>query len=713
MNVIHNPPAYRLPEDFVEKYKSLRPDMSIPAYVTYMRTYAAKVGDRLEYWWETCRRVVEGAFTVLRWHERENQVAGLDWPWLDKWARVMFDRMFHMKWVPAGRGLQHMGRESVWKKGAAVLNSCAFISTKHLEDDLAAPFEFLMDMSMLGVGVGFDTLGAGRARAFAPRLRRKVVHHVEDTREGWVNVLRTLLKAFEGEGELPAAFDFSKVRKAGEPLGTMGGVASGPAPLIQLVWDVFEVLAHPEWKYRLVDESDEVIRIYCDSDVTEIEEGEEIPSYPITSEQISDIANIAGKCVVSGGIRRSAEIGLSKPDDALFRDIKRVKRNLSDEWKAAASARFGWAPETRNDAWRWAANNSFIFDERIDRANARAIAESVAEYGDPGILNRWLCRSRGRLIDGPDYSDLLAEGTNPCGEQQLEDGELCNLVEISAPAHESISDFSITCVCAFLYGKIVSLAPTHRADVNAIIRRNRRVGVSQTGYFRALQKFGREEMIERCKDGYITIEKVDARISKMFGVPQSIRTTSIKPSGTVSLVLDVPSGLRPDEAPFYIRRIRFEKTSPLVGYLRDHGYPTEQDKQSPNSVVVSFPISTGCARGVADVKAREQLDMVVDLQTYWSDNMVSNTIQFLESEKGDLADLIYEYGDRVKSLSFLCYDGHKYEQAPFEAISEEEYKALMDNIIPLDYALLGAYSQHDQEDKFCEGIACTVGGGNA
>lgn len=703
--MIADPPRYTLPDEFLAPYKSKRPNMPIPAYVTYMRTYAAKVGDRLEYWWETCRRVVEGAFSILKWHEATNQVKELNWPWLDKWARTMFDRMFNMKWVPAGRGLQHMGRKSMWKKGGAVLNSCAFISTKHLEDSLAAPFEFLMDMSMLGVGVGFDTLGAGSARIVAPSTLKHRVHYVEDTREGWVSVLRTVLKAFEGDGYLPATFDFSGVRKDGEPLETMGGVASGPAPLVQLVWDLFEVLALPEWKYKLKDDGD-FLHITCLSDV---QEAEERPSYLITSEQISDIANIAGKCVVSGGIRRSAEIGLGLPDDRRFRDIKRLRVGLSDDWQAATKARFGWAPETRNDAWRWAANNSFILDERMDKRLAREIADSVAEYGDPGILNRWLCWTRGRLADGVDRSDYLVAGTNPCGEQPLEDGELCNLVEISAPAHEDAQDFVQSCVCAFLYGKIVSLLPTHRRDVNHIIRRNRRVGVSQTGYFRALEKFGRNEMIARCNQGYATIQALDARISTMFEVPQSIRTTSIKPSGTVSLVLDVPSGLRPDEAPYYIRRIRFEKTSNLVTYLRDHGYPVEQDKQSPNSVVVSFPVATGCSKGVADVTAREQLDMVVDLQTYWSDNMVSNTIQFLQSEKDDLAGLIYEYSDRIKSLSFLCYDGHKYEQAPFEAISKDEYQTLVDNIIPLDYALLGAYSTHDQEDKFCEGIACTIG----
>jgi ribonucleoside-triphosphate reductase len=705
--IIENSPVYNLPEAFLAEYKSKQPNMSIPAYVTYMRTYAAKTPEgRLEMWWETCKRVIEGAFSIVAWHQQQRQL-DLNWEWLNKWAKVMYDRMFNMKWVPAGRGLQHMGKASMWTKGAAVLNNCAFISTEYMQDDPAAPFEFLMDMSMLGVGVGFDVLGAGKVGVLPPKLLNNTTFAVTDTREGWVKLLRLVVDAFANDKPLPAKIDFKDVRKAGEPLGTMGGVASGPGPLIQMVWDLFEVLAPQEWGYELQDD-DEVLTIRCNSDIA-LAEPHEI-RYMLTSEQISDIANIAGKCVVSGGIRRSAEIGLAPPTDRKFRDIKRVRVGLSDAWKNAATKRFGWAPDTRNDAWRWAANNTFTLDERIDRKLAQEIAESVAEWGDPGIYNRWLARTRGRLIDGVKHNDFMVKGTNPCGEQQLEDGELCNLVEISAPRHESASDFATSCICAFIYGKIVSLLPTHNEDVNKIIAKNRRIGVSQTGYFRALELFGRDEMIARCREGYATIASLDSRLSDMFQVNKSVRITSIKPSGTVSLVLDVPSGIRADEAPYYIRRIRFEKTSPIVVYLREHGYPVEQDVQSPNSYVVSFPIKTGCSRGVADVSAREQLDMVVDLQTYWSDNMVSNTIQFVEAEKEQLADLIYEYGDRVKSLSFLCYNGHKYVQAPFEAITEEQYKEMADNIIPLDYALLGAYSRHDQEDKFCEGVACTIGG---
>ena len=436
---------------------------------------------------------------------------------------------------------------------------------------------------------------------------------------------------------------------------------------------------------------------------------EEPARYLLDSEHISDIANIAGKCVVSGGIRRSAEIGLAFPTDRKFRDIKRTRVGLSDAWKTATTARFGWAPDTRNDAWRWAANNSFLLDEPLSFELAQEIADSVADWGDPGLYNRWLARTRGRLMDPPRHDDFLVEGTNPCGEQQLEDGELCNLVEICAPRHEDIQDFVRSCECAFLYGKIVSLFDTHNDEVNKIIRRNRRIGVSQTGIYRALEMFGREQMVERWVVGYDAIQAWDAKLSDMFRVNKSVRTTSIKPSGTVSLVMDVPSGLRADEAPFYIRRIRFEKTSPIVVYLRDHGYPVEQDVQSPNSYVVSFPVATGAKKGVADVSAREQLEIVRDLQYYWADNMVSNTIQFVEAEKPELAGLIEEFGRSIKSLSFLCYNGHKYVQAPFEAITEEQYKEMVDNIIPLDYALLGAYSRHDQEDKFCEGVACTIG----
>ncbi len=710
-DVIQGRQSYTLREEFIEPFKSQRPDMSVPAYVIYLRTYSASVDGRMEEWWETCRRVIEGAFSFLKWHEVQNGLT-LDWGTWDRWAGVMYTRMFAMKWVPAGRGIQHMGRDAVWVKGGALLNSCAWTNTSSLDEDFTEAFNFLMDMSMLGVGVGFGVEGAGKAKVRPPHIRKGVVHVVADTREGWLRVKDIILEAFCADLDegVPEFFDFCDVRVEGTPLKTMGGLASGPGPLIRMVWDLFEVLVPNAWGYEVKEDG---LRIQ----ITGPDWGEfarNSAKYALSSLDIGDIMNIEGKCVVSGGIRRSAEIGIAPIEDWQFREGKSRKVGLSDAWIASHKARYGFAPETRNDAWRWAANNSHVIDESLTKARAREIAASVGEYGDPGLFNRKLCRTRGRLADGLDNRDFMGEGTNPCSEQFLEDKELCNLVETVPWRHDSLADFGVTTLCSLLYGKIVSLVPTHREDSNRVMRKNRRIGVSQTGVFRAIAKIGLAEYVRWCDETYKAMRNFDRTISAAFQVNESVRITSLKPSGTVSKIMDVESGLRAPEAPFYILRVQFDNTSPLIAPLRAAGYPVIQSVQSPQAQVVEFPVSSGCDRSVGDIDAETQLRLIELVQTYWSDNMVSNTVQFRESEKPDLARLIFEYGNKLKSLSFLCYDGHKYEQAPYEACSEAEYDRRVSSIKPIDFRALGAYgAMHDSDDKFCQGIACEVkfGGG--
>ena len=830
---------FHLPEEFIAPFKEIQPSMSVESYVTYLRTYSDTIfGEdgrpRMEQWWESCRRVIEGTFSFLCWHIHVNEIKNFDFEWAMRWAKIMYTRMFEMKWTPAGRGMQHMGREAVWIKGGAILNNCAFVSTKAIEDDLLEPFDFLMDMSMLGVGVGFDVGGAGTVSIIPPYIGNQT-HVVEDTREGWLKVKDIVLGAFsEGVAHhLPRAIDFSKVRPEGSVLRTMGGLSSGPGPLIRMVWDLFEVLARPEWKY-VITESDDGLKLTFAVESDYHNQDHEHTRYGVDSSLIGDCMNILGKCVVSGGNRRSAEIGLSPVEDWKFRTTKSTKHGVSRAWRDSHIVRYGFAPETRNDAWRWAANNSHVLDEPLTWGRAKEIGEAVGDKGDPGIFNRYIARSRGRLKDGDDFKDFLVEGCNPCipedqwidtdlgprqvkdligvpfralvggkayacagfwatgnkqvyritlsdgtwfratgnhrfwvenrgwtqlldmrladnvnvngiaeavldvredgfeatydctvdevhefvqngvrshncGEQPLEDKELCNLVETVPLRHTSLTDWVHTCFCALLYGKIVSLIPTHRADTNAIIRRNRRIGVSQAGVFPAVKQLGLKKYVEWCDEGYKAMRRFDKEISGMFQVNESVRITSMKPGGTIPLVLGVPSGLRPDEAPFYIRRIQFDKTSPIIPLLMVSGYPVEQSKQSPNAVVVEFPVATGSQQSVSDVSAETQLKLIHIIQTYWSDNMVSNTVQYKEAEKDKLPQLIFLYGNKLKSLSFLSYDGHTYEQAPFEAISEAEHEKRVSALTPIDYAELGAYSKHEQDDKFCEGIACSIG----
>ena len=217
--------VFSLSESFLDEYKTKTPEWGPVGYFTYKRTYArTKPDGTTEEWWETCRRVIEGTFNVQKIHCRK---LGLPWnePKAQRSAQEMYDRLFAFKWTPPGRGLWTMGTDIVYEKGSACLNNCAFVSTEHIDTDFASPFTFLMDMSMLGVGVGGDCKGAGKVKIQTPRMRTEP-YVVEDSREGWVELIKTVLNSFVGKGYYPQNIDWSQVRKEGAPIKGFGGVAS-------------------------------------------------------------------------------------------------------------------------------------------------------------------------------------------------------------------------------------------------------------------------------------------------------------------------------------------------------------------------------------------------------------------------------------------------------------------------------------------------------
>jgi ribonucleotide reductase alpha subunit len=234
--------------------------------VTYRRTYSRDG----EAWWQTCRRVIEGMFTVQRVH---CLAAGL--PWDEQRARHLakeaFERLWRFQWTPPGRGLWAMGTRYVYERGGAALNNCGFISTKDIADDYAAPFAWMLRMSMMGVGVGFDTRGKETVTVQAPRLSTQN-HTIGDSREGWAAAMARMLSAYAGTGTLPATWDYSQIRPRGKPLRSFGGVASGPGPLKEMLEDL-ESLYETYFNER------------------------------VDSRLIVDTMNIVGRCVVAGGVR--------------------------------------------------------------------------------------------------------------------------------------------------------------------------------------------------------------------------------------------------------------------------------------------------------------------------------------------------------------------------------------------------------------------------
>ncbi len=662
---------FSLDEDFVSQFVGRQPKWGPIGYVTYKRTYARdldkiydqhrRLGERHglsgnEEFWLTLIRVTEGTFGILRNHCR-----ALRLPWDDARAQEMAQEMFGLMWEfkfsPPGRGLWMMGTPVVEKIGGACLNNCGFQSTANIATDFSAPFCALMDFSMLGVGVGGDARGAGQVTIAPPRREPWDVHVVEDTREGWVALLRRWLDAFVSIGTLPGGVDFSLIRKAGSPIIGFGGTASGAEPLKELIVSVETLLCG-------------------------------LIGQPITSSAIVDIFNLIGRCVVAGNVRRSAEIMFGEPTDEGFLELK-------DRDKHGDAL----------DSHRWASNNSIFakIGQRYDRT-----AKRTAKNGEPGYF--WLenAQAFGRMIDPPDNRDKDAKGGNPCLEQTLHDRELCNLVETYPYHHGNIKEYLRTVKFAYLYAKAVTLVPTHDPKTNAVTMKNRRIGCSMSGIVQAMSKFGRRGFLDLCDQAYAYICELDKEYSGWLCVPESIKKTSVKPSGTVSLLPQATPGIHHPISEYYWRVIRFATDSHMLPALRAAGYRCIEIEpaKEPNTTAVYFPVKEeGFERGERDVSMWEQLELAAALQAHWADNQVSVTIKFDKKLEGpQIARALELYETRLKGVSFLPHGDHGYDHAPYQPIIAAEYEAAQAALSVLDLSR----ASHEITDKYCDGDRCIM-----
>ena len=643
--------SFKLDEKFIKKFKSKQPDWGPLGYITYKRTYARiiETENRKEEFYETVRRVVEGCYSIQKEH-----CIKLSLPWNDtkaqKSAQIMFEKIWNFKMIPPGRGLWMMGTEFIARHGSMSLNNCGFASTEDIDLKYSKAFEFVMDALMLGVGVGFDANGAGKITIKKPQ-EGKFEFKIPDSREGWVEALKLALEAYFLGKQVPE-FDFSDIRPAGHPIRGFGGIASGPKPLQQMLEDIQKILQQRVGK-------------------------------PITSLDIVDIMNLIGRCVVAGNVRRSAEIALGDPTDFEFVTAKQDKEKLYSH--------------------RWASNNSVFARRGLDYS---FIADQIAVNGEPGVF--WLenARAYSRMGDPSDYKDKKAAGVNPCGEQTLESFELCCLVETFPSRHDSYDEFEETLKFAYLYAKSVTLVNTHWEETNAVMLKNRRMGISQTGIIEAFIKHGRKTMLEWCDKAYHYLRDLDEQYSGWLCIPRSIKLTTVKPSGTVSLLPGVPPGIHYPHSEYYIRRIRISKNSDLIEPIKAAGYYVEDDSYSPNTVVVEFPIHEKLFdRSKNDVSIWEQAENAAAYQKYWSDNQVSITITFKPEEASQIKHVLECYEDQLKSVSFLPIEEHGYEQAPYEEISKEKYNEMVSKIKPL---LLEDSRDRAIGERYCDSDKCTV-----
>ncbi len=1141
---------FKLDESFIDNYKGKQPEWGPLGYITYKRTYARLIEDedRTEEFYETIRRVVEGAYSIQKEH-----CFKLSLPWIpdkaQKSAQTMFDKIWNFKFIPPGRGLWMMGTEFIDKHGSMALNNCGFCSTEDIDIKKTKAFEWCMDALMLGVGIGFDTKGAGKQQIIEPK-NEAFVFEIPDSREGWVHALRYLLLAYFDGDPMPV-YDFSKIRPAGTLIRGFGGVASGPAPLQEMLDSQKQLLD------RRIGSS-------------------------LTSVDIVDMMNLIGKCVVAGNVRRSAQIALGSADDEEYVNCKQDKEALyHHRWASNNSiigkrgmdyskivdgiakngepgiiflenaqnySRMGFEPDYKdkkvvgvnpcvtgdtliavadgrnavsieklaeegndipvyckdekgitqikmmrnpritgygekiyeiklddgsiikctgnhefllrdltqrkaidlkpNDSLiimaKWETNwdeimsmktsnkktsywmindgnknhfeHSFIFEnlndtkinpgyvihhkdhnglnnnvnnlevmtkeghqqlhdisgeknpmrkwypnasyeekqryhENMSKATSgeknprysgitndeiyvemvkyikiinlpltvptwkkyaiknnliynfnlfrgklvnlikkaniecgfehfnnpahmreykryiKLLSESDLEiFFDKGIWiirhcevcqkefhvkyqyreqaycskkcsNKVAAKFAGKatkeqakhrhkkiykkilslfakfisdfqfvptkiqflkFLNENNINDLRSAGlsssyqkflddftkkinvepiiirklnnlayqkamattlqdhgivynhkvvsvkeigkfivyngtvdeyhnfgiilnekktssgklkfdmifTANCGEQSLESFELCCLVETFPSRHESYEEFEETLKYAYLYAKSVTLVNTHWNESNAVMGKNRRIGTSQTGIIDAFAKYGRRTILEWSNKGYNYLRKLDENYSDFFCVPQSIKITTVKPSGTVSLLAGVSPGIHYPHAEYYIRRIRISNKSSLVDLLREANYPIEKDAYSDNSMVVEFPIhEKNFLRAKIDATMWEQLANAIDYQHYWSDNQVSITVTFQEHEISSIPYALSFIEDKLKGLSMLPLTESGYKQMPYETITQEDYEKRVSQIKSIK---MWKTTEKSAGTVYCDGDSCQI-----
>lgn len=661
---------FRLQPDFVGGYRSKTAPFGFRdaggnslGEITFLRTYSRlKEDGSKETWVDVCERVINGMYSIQKEHCKTSRL-----PWNDNKAQASaqdaFDRLFNLKWSPPGRGLWMMGTPLVMEqRNSAALQNCSFVSTNEMsKNNPAKPFAFLMEASMLGIGVGFDDKGADKGFVIqTPDKEPPTTYIVPDTREGWVESTTALINSYLKADQNPIDFDYSQVRPAGEPIKTFGGTAAGPDPLRRL---------------------HDAIRTLFDGRAGE----------SLTRTDIADLGNLIGVCVVSGNVRRSAELLMGRLDDETFIDLKNYEKN----------------PDRAE--WGWMSNNSVEVSVGDDMSH---IIDGIARNGEPGVIWMDMTRQYGRLIDPPNNADWRAAGYNPCAEQSLESGECCTLVETYLNRHDSLEDFKKTLKVAYLYGKSVTLLPTHWADTNAIMQRNRRIGTSVSGIANFADNRGMTELREWLNQGYETVRHYDKVYSEWLGIRESIKVTTVKPSGTVSILAGESPGVHwSPGGEYFLRGIVFQKDDPMVQQFKASGYKVEKSVYTPDtSVYVQFPVHATAKRSEKDVTIFEKANLAVLAQRYWSDNSVSVTLSFDgATEKDHVGTVLHMHDGQLKTVSFLPMGNHTYEQMPYTQITQAEYEKYLAKLKPIDLAPVYLGNAIDAAgEAYCTTDACEI-----
>jgi len=651
-------------EKFANKYSTKNPNWGFNGlgYIVYKRTYARLKDDGMtEEWHETIRRCINGSQKIGANYTQEE-------------AEQLFDLIFNLKCNFAGRMLWQLGTPTVERFGANSLLNCWNVSINSIKS-----FLFLFENLMLGGGVGFSIRREDIHEL--PRVKKEVniVHKntkdadfiVPDSREGWIRLLERVLEAFYVNGK---SFTYSTIliRGAGERIGGFGGVASGPQILIDGIEKIVNIFKTREnKKLRSVD--------------------------------VLDICNIIGGIVVSGNVRRSAQIAIGDPDDYLFLRAKNWSLGNVPNWRAMSNNTIYADSFDHISSEIW--TNGYVLDPQTGFAK-----------GEPyGFFNLPLSQQFGRLKDGkmkdsalyPTEEDNVV-GTNPCGEISLASYECCNLSELYLNNISSKEELILCAKLLYKTQKAIAALPFIHEETNKIVHKNMRLGLGVTGICQSLDKI---DWLDAC---YKELRKFDKEWSKERGWNRSIKLTTIKPSGTLSLLGGSTPGVHPAYSKYYTRRVRMASNDKLVQYCRDLGYHVEyvlnfDGSENHDTIVVEFPCETPDGALFADdMGVIKQLEMVKKLQEVWSDNAVSVTAYYSEEELPVLKQWLQEnYANSIKSVSFLLRQKHGFKQAPYEEITKEVYenkKSKVKSLININQNL----GEDVLEGIECEGGVCPI-----
>ncbi len=547
-------------------------------------------------------------------------------------------------------------------------NTCMY-NCSYLPVDDPKSFDEAMFILLCGTGVGFSV-----ERQFVQKLPdipdlydSDTMIVVKDSKEGWAKAFRQLL-ALLWAGEIPK-WDVSAVRPAGSRLKTFGGRASGPAPLI----DLFNFS----------------IKIFKDAQ-----------GRKLSSVECHDIMCKIGEVVVVGGVRRSAMISLS---------------NLSDDRMRHAKSGKWWD----NEPQRALANNSVSYTEKPDAISFMrewmALVESGS--GERGIFNREASKKQAAKYGRRDPNYEF--GTNPCSEIILRPYQFCNLTEVVVRVTDTYDDLARKVKLATILGTIQATF-TKFPYLRKVWQRNteeeRLLGVSLTGIMDNPLMTTKNKGLEKTLANLRSVaEETNRKYADLLGIAQSVSITCVKPSGTVSQLVDSASGIHSRHSPYYVRTVRGDNRDPLTQFMMGQGIPSEPCvMKGDTTTVFSFPIKAPKGSVVtSDQTAIEQLEMWLIYQRNWCEHKPSVTINVKKNEWFEVGAFVYDYFDEMSGVSFLPYEEHTYQQAPYQDCTNEEYKELL-KLMPkkIDWSRLGEYEQEDNtvamQTMACSGDVCEV-----